>query len=174
MTKSKQKPVQLNAVWEIIETADYLENVCKDRKITKLDLIQIYRGNFMPCLLDERIPTKHLWNIKFTARFKDSLESEQIYTDTLDWDFSAPLTFNQILRGDSNVLITDSGFKTVWQGISHEWSLYLRKHLKGKYVLDVWATATTSSKVKPIKVTDRYTNIASGLNKDFRTGKYLL
>lgn len=172
MAKRKVKTVttQLNAVWEIMEAAMYIDKL--KRSVVKMDLIKIYRGNFLPCLYDERIDPRCKWKVTLTITFLNAQKEQCV--DNLEWEFGTPMTFREMIMGNKNHFMYEAGFKTIWQGINHEWHNYCKKHLKDATPLSAWATATTTTQVKPVKFNHAHTHYASKLNKDFRTNDYLI
>ena len=173
--KPKLQRTQLNAVWEIMETAQFIDKLDKEGiKLQSETLLHIYRGNFMPCLLDERIQEKQIFSLKIEIDYDENDEPQK---DTLEWEFETPMTFRQVLKGNSEMFVEEAGIKTIWQGVQHEWSNYVRKNFSNREdrkVYSAWAVATCTAMTKPLTFSDYNSPYAARLNKDFRTGKYLL
>ena len=177
MAKSKPKlqRTQLNAVWEIIETAQFIDHLDKSRKsLEPLTLTHIYRGNLMPCILDKRIDEKQVFTLKIEIDYDENGEPQK---DTLEWEFETPMTLRQVLKGNSEMFVEEAGIKTIWQGVQHEWSNYVRKnfsHREDRKVYSAWATAQCTAMTQQLKFKHFNSAYAARLNTDFRTGKYLL
>ena len=80
MAKSKPKlqRTQLNAVWEIMETAQFIDKLDKEGiKLQSETLLHIYRGNFMPCLLDESIQEKQIFSLKIEIDYDENDEPQK-------------------------------------------------------------------------------------------------
>lgn len=174
-SKSKLQRTQLNAVWEIIETAQFIDKLDKEGiDLHPITLLHIYRGNFMPCLLDKRINEKQVFHLKIEIDYD---ENDIRQKDTLEWEFETPMTFKQVLKGNHEMFVEEAGIKTIWQGVQHEWSNYVRKnfsHREDRKVYSAWAIATCTAMTKPLSVNNANSPYAARLNKDFRTGMYLL
>ena len=175
MSRRPMKQAKLNAVWEILETAAYVEQLEQQGlAISKYDLIKIYRGNFLPMICDNRIAAEQVWSVEIEITFTQDGETHK---DKVDWEFGTPMTFNELLKGSSRFQTTEAGLTTVWQGIGHEWRNHVKKHFgkdSGKSAITAWATASCTAMVKPVTALHRYTRAAVLLNADFRTGAYLL
>lgn len=173
MAKHRVKTVttQLNAVWEMVEAGMFLDLI-KHRKPTREEMITMYRGNFIPCVYDQRVNENCVWKLHLEVIYLDLNNEEQ--TDTMTWEFGTPMTFKEMLTGKSDYLVKEAGLTTVWQGVTHEWKNYVKRNLKGVDPISAWVTASTTSQVKPLTFMHRHSHFASDLNKDFRTGKYLL
>lgn len=177
MAKSKPKlqRTQLNAVWEIIETAQFIDKLDKTRTtLEPITLTHIYRGNLMPCILDKRIDEKQIFTLKIEIDYDENGEPQK---DTLEWEFETPMTFKQVLKGNHEMFVEEAGIKTIWQGVQHEWSNYVRKnfsHREDRKVYSAWATAQCTAMTHQLKFKHFNSSYAARLNADFRTGKYLL
>ena len=173
--KHKLVTTKLNAVWEIMETAQLINKLDKEGiALEHRTLLHIYRGNFMPCLLDERIQEKQIFSLKIEIDYDENDEPQK---DTMEWEFETPMTFRQVLKGNSEMFVEEAGIKTIWQGVQHEWSNYVRKNFSNREdrkVYSAWAVATCTAMTKPLTFSDYNSTYAARLNKDFRTGKYLL
>lgn len=173
--KPKFQRTQLNAVWEIMETAQFIDKLNEDHiDLTPTLLIHIYRGNFMPCLLDERIEPKQIFTLKIDIDYDENDEPQK---DTLEWEFETPMTFRDVLKGNPKMYMQEAGLKTVWLGVQHEWSNYVNRnfsHRKDRKVYSAWAVVTCTAMTEPLRNLHSYSPYAARLNKDFRTGKYLI
>lgn len=173
--KVKRQETILNAVWEIIETAQYINKLDEENiELHPIALINIYRGNFMPCLLDKRIDEKQVFTLRIEIDYDENDEPQK---DTLEWEFETPMTFRDVLKGNPKMYIHEAGLKTVWLGVQHEWSNYVNKnfsHREDRKVYSAWAVATCTAMTEPLNVNHLNSPFAARLNRDFRTGKYLL
>lgn len=177
MAKSKPKlqRTQLNAVWEIIETAQFIDKLDKtNTPLEPLTLTHIYRGNLMPCILDKRIDEKQIFTLKIEIDYDENGEPQK---DTLEWGFETPMTFRDVLKGNHEMYMQEAGLKTLWQGVQHEWTNYVRSnfsHREDRKVYSAWATAQCTAMTQQLKFKHFNSSYAARLNADFRTGKYLL
>ena len=177
MAKSKPKlqRTQLNAVWEIIETAQFIDKLDKSNtSLEPLALTHIYRGNLMPCILDKRIDEKQVFTLKIEIDYDENGEPQK---DTLEWEFETPMTFRDVLKGNHEMYMQEAGLKTLWQGVQHEWTNYVRSnfsHREDRKVYSAWATAQCTAMTQQLKFKHFNSSYAARLNADFRTGKYLL
>ena len=141
MKKTKQK---LSATWEILTTAEYVEELGRD--INDDDLKLIYQGSFVPLFLAHRVDRKQIWNvvIKTTAKADDGT----IHEHEMEWSFNKLMSIKEVISGAKHIKVERDGIKTRWNGVSKEWIDAVDKDLMGLTAISAWATATCTAMVE--------------------------
>ena len=141
MKKTKQK---LSATWEILTTAEYVEELGRD--INDDDLKLIYQGSFVPLFLAHRVDRKQIWNvvIKTTAKADDGT----IHEHEMEWSFNKLMSIKEVISGAKHIEVERDGIKTRWNGVSKEWIDAVDKDLMGLTAISAWATATCTAMVE--------------------------
>ena len=143
MKKVKQK---LSATWEILSTAEYVEEL--DRDVNDDDLIKIYQGSFVPLLLAHRVDRKQIWNvvIKTTAKADDGT----IHEHEMEWSFNKLMSIKEVISGAKHIKVERDGLKLRWSGVSDQWIKAVDEDLKGLTAVSAWATATCVGMVEQV------------------------
>lgn len=141
MKKTKQK---LSATWEILTTAEYVEELGRD--INDDDLKLIYQGSFVPLFLAHRVDRKQIWNvvIKTTAK----ADGGTIHEHEMEWSFNKLMSIKEVISGAKHIKVDRDGIKTRWNGVSKEWIDAVDKDLMGLTAISAWATATCTAMVE--------------------------
>ena len=143
MKKTKQK---LSATWEILSTAEYVEEL--DRDVNDDDLVKIYQGSFVPLLLAHRVDRKQIWNvvIKTTAKADDGT----IHEHEMEWSFNKLMSIKEVISGAKHIKVERDGLKLRWSGVSDQWIKAVDEDLKGLTAVSAWATATCVGMVEQV------------------------
>ena len=143
MKKTKQK---LSATWEILSTAEYVEEL--DRDVNDDDLVKIYQGSFVPLFLAHRVDRKQIWNvvIKTTAKADDGT----IHEHEMEWSFNKLMSIKEVISGAKHIKVERDGLKLRWSGVSDQWIKTVDEDLKGLTAVSAWATATCVGMVEQV------------------------
>lgn len=143
MKKTKQK---LSATWEILSTAEYVEEL--DRDVNDDDLVKIYQGSFVPLFLAHRVDRKQIWNvvIKTTAKADDGT----IHEHEMEWSFNKLMSIKEVISGAKHIKVERDGLKLRWSGVSDQWIKAVDQDLKGLTAVSAWATATCVGMVEQV------------------------
>lgn len=143
MKKTKQK---LSATWEILTTAEYVEEL--DRDVNDDDLVKIYQGSFVPLFLAHRVERKQIWNvvIKTTAKADDGT----IHEHEMEWSFNKLMSIKEVISGAKHIKVERDGMKLRWSGVSDQWVKTVDEDLKGLTAVSAWATATCVGMVEQV------------------------
>ena len=143
MKKTKQK---LSATWEILSTAEYVEEL--DRDVNDDDLVKIYQGSFVPLFLAHRVDRKQIWNvvIKTTAKADDGT----IHEHEMEWSFNKLMSIKEVISGAKHIKVERDGLKLRWSGVSDQWIKAVDEDLKGLTAVSAWATATCVGMVEQV------------------------
>ncbi len=143
MKKTKQK---LSATWEILSTAEYVEEL--DRDVNDDDLVKIYQGSFVPLFLAHRVDRKQIWNvvIKTTAKADDGT----IHEHEMEWSFNKLMSIKEVISGAKHIKAERDGLKLRWSGVSDQWVKTVDEDLKGLTAVSAWATATCVGMVEQV------------------------
>lgn len=143
MKKTKQK---LSATWEILSTAEYVEEL--DRDVNDDDLVKIYKGSFVPLFLAHRVDRKQIWNvvIKTTAKADDGT----IHEHEMEWSFNKLMSIKEVISGAKHIKVERDGLKLRWSGVSDQWIKAVDEDLKGLTAVSAWATATCVGMVEQV------------------------
>ena len=143
MKKTKQK---LSATWEILSTAEYVEEL--DREVNDDDLVKIYQGSFVPLFLAHRVDRKQIWNvvIKTTAKADDGT----IHEHEMEWSFNKLMSIKEVISGAKHIKVERDGLKLRWTGVSDQWVKAVDEDLKGLTAVSAWATATCVGMVEQV------------------------
>lgn len=143
MKKTKQK---LSATWEILSTAEYVEEL--DRDVNDDDLVKIYQGSFVPLFLAHRVDRKQIWNvvIKTTAKADDGT----IHEHEMEWSFNKLMSIKEVISGAKHIKVDRDGLKLRWSGVSDQWIKAVDEDLKGLTAVSAWATATCVGMVEQV------------------------
>ena len=143
MKKTKQK---LSATWEILSTAEYVEEL--DRDVNDDDLVKIYQGSFVPLFLAHRVDRKQIWNvvIKTTAKADDGT----IHEHEMEWSFNKLMSIKEVISGAKHIKVERDGLKLRWTGVSDQWVKAVDEDLKGLTAVSAWATATCVGMVEQV------------------------
>ena len=143
MKKTKQK---LSATWEILSTAEYVEEL--DRDVNDDDLVKIYQGSFVPLFLAHRVDRKQIWNvvIKTTAKADDGT----IHEHEMEWSFNKFMSIKEVISGAKHIKVERDGLKLRWSGVSDQWVKTVDEDLKGLTAVSAWATATCVGMVEQV------------------------
>lgn len=143
MKKTKQK---LSATWEILSTAEYVEEL--DRDVNDDDLVKIYQGSFVPLFLAHRVDRKQIWNvvIKTTAKADDGT----IHEHEMEWSFNKLMSIKEVISGAKHIKVERDGMKLRWTGVSDQWVEAVDEDLKGLTAVSAWATATCVGMVEQV------------------------
>ena len=143
MKKTKQK---LSATWEILSTAEYVEEL--DRDVNDDDLVKIYQGSFVPLFLAHRVDRKQIWNvvIKTTAKADDGT----IHEHEMEWSFNKLMSIKEVISGAKHIKVERDGLKLRWSGVSDQWVKTVDEDLKGLTAVSAWATATCVGMVEQV------------------------
>lgn len=143
MKKTKQK---LSATWEILSTAEYVEEL--DRDVNDDDLVKIYQGSFVPLFLAHRVDRKQIWNvvIKTTAKADDGT----IHEHEMEWLFNKLMSIKEVISGAKHIKVERDGLKLRWSGVSDQWVKTVDEDLKGLTAVSAWATATCVGMVEQV------------------------
>ena len=143
MKKTKQK---LSATWEILSTAEYVEEL--DRDVNDDDLVKIYQGSFVPLFLAHRVDRKQIWNvvIKTTAKADDGT----IHEHEMEWSFNKMMSIKEVISGAKHIKVERDGLKLRWSGVSDQWIKAVDEDLKGLTAVSAWATATCVGMVEQV------------------------
>ena len=143
MKKTKQK---LSATWEILSTAEYVEEL--DRDVNDDDLVKIYQGSFVPLFLAHRVDRKQIWNvvIKTTAKADDGT----IHEHEMEWSFNKLMSIKEVISGAKHIKVERDGMKLRWSGVSDQWVKTVDEDLKGLTAVSAWATATCVGMVEQV------------------------
>lgn len=141
--KTKQK---LSATWEILSTAEYVEEL--DRDVNDDDLVKIYQGSFVPLFLAHRVDRKQIWNvvIKTTAKADDGT----IHEHEMEWSFNKLMSIKEVISGAKHIKVERDGLKLRWSGVSDQWIKAVDEDLKGLTAVSAWATATCVGMVEQV------------------------
>lgn len=143
MKKTKQK---LSATWEILSTAEYVEEL--DRDVNDDDLVKIYQGSFVPLFLAHRVDRKQIWNvvIKTTAKADDGT----IHEHEMEWSFNKLMSIKEVISGAKHIKVERDGLKLRWSGVSDQWIKAVDEDLKGLTAVSAWTTATCVGMVEQV------------------------
>ena len=143
MKKTKQK---LSATWEILSTAEYVEEL--DRDVNDDDLVKIYQGSFVPLFLAHRVDRKQIWNvvIKTTAKADDGT----IHEHEMEWSFNKLMSIKEVISGAKHIKVERDGLKLRWSGVSDQGIKAVDEDLKGLTAVSAWATATCVGMVEQV------------------------
>ena len=143
MKKTKQK---LSATWEILSTAEYVEEL--DRDVNDDDLVKIYQGSFVPLFLAHRVDRKQIWNvvIKTTAKADDGT----IHEHEMEWSFNKLMSIKEVISGAKHIKVERDGLKLRWSGVSDQWIKAVDEDLKDLTAVSAWATATCVGMVEQV------------------------
>lgn len=143
MKKTKQK---LSATWEILSTAEYVEEL--DRDVNDDDLVKIYQGSFVPLFLAHRVDRKQIWNvvIKTTAKADDGT----IHEHEMEWSFNKLMSIKEVISGAKHIKVERDGLKLRWTGVSDQWIKAVDEDLKDLTAVSAWATATCVGMVEQV------------------------
>lgn len=143
MKKTKQK---LSATWEILSTAEYVEEL--DHDVNDDDLVKIYQGSFVPLFLAHRVDRKQIWNvvIKTTAKADDGT----IHEHEMEWSFNKLMSIKEVISGAKHIKVERDGMKLRWSGVSDQWIKAVDEDLKGLTAVSAWATATCVGMVEQV------------------------
>ena len=143
MKKTKQK---LSATWEILSTAEYVEEL--DRDVNDDDLVKIYQGSFVPLFLAHRVDRKQIWNvvIKTTAKADDGT----IHEHEMEWSFNKLMSIKEVISGAKHIKVERDGLKVRWSGVSDQWIKAVDEDLKGLTAVSAWATAPCVGMVEQV------------------------
>lgn len=128
----------MNAVWEIMSTAEYVTEL--ERPVNNEDMVAIYQGNFVPLMLDERTSRKQMWSVTITtiAMHEDGTR----HTHEMEWNFDKPMMMKEVLDGAKHIKLMRNGIKTRWLGLAKEWTKTVDEDLAGLTALSAWAVAS--------------------------------
>ena len=156
MKKTKQK---LSATWEILSTAEYVEEL--DRDVNDDDLVKIYQGSFVPLFLAHRVDRKQIWNvvIKTTAKADDGT----IHEHEIEWSFNKLMSIKEVISGAKNIKVERDGLKLRWSGVSDQWIKAVDEDLKGLTAVSAWATATCVGMVEQVNPAATLLNRIQGM-----------
>ncbi len=143
MKKTKQK---LSATWEILSTAEYVEEL--DRDVNDDDLVKIYQGSFVPLFLAHRVDRKQIWNvvIKTTAKADDGT----IHEHEMEWSLNKLMSIKEVISGAKHIKVERDGMKLRWSGVSDQWIKAVDEDLKGLTAVSAWPTATCVGMVEQV------------------------
>lgn len=143
MKKTKQK---LSATWEILSTAEYVEEL--DRDVNDDDLVKIYQGSFVPLFLAHRVDRKQIWNvvIKTTAKADDGT----IHEHEMEWSFNKLMSIKEVISGAKHIKVERNFKPSRWSGVSDQWIKEVDEDLKGLTAVSAWATATCVGMVEQV------------------------
>lgn len=155
MKKTKQK---LSATWEILSTAEYVEEL--DREVNDDDLIKIYQGSFVPLLLSNRVDRKQIWYvvIKTTAKADDGT----IHEHEMEWSFNKMMSIKEVISGAKHIKVERDGLKVRWSGVSDQWIKAVDEDLKNLTAVSAWATATCVGMVERVNPVDKLISNVQG------------
>ena len=156
MKKTKQK---LSATWEILSTAEYVEEL--DRNVNDDDLVKIYQGSFVPLFLAHRVDRKQIWNvvIKTTAKADDGT----IHEHEMEWSFNKLMSIKEVISGAKHIKVERDGMKLRWSGVSDQWIKAVDGDLKGLTAVSAWATATCVGMVEQVNPAATLLNRIQGM-----------
>jgi len=156
MKKTKQK---LSATWEILSTAEYVEEL--DRDVNDDDLVKIYQGSFVPLFLAHRVDRKQIWNvvIKTTAKADDGT----IHEHEMEWAFNKLMSIKEVISGAKHIKVERDGMKLRWTGVSDQWIKAVDEDLKGLTAVSAWATATCVGMVEQVNPAATLLNRIQGM-----------
>lgn len=156
MKKTKQK---LSATWEILSTAEYVEEL--DRDVNDDDLVKIYQGSFVPLFLAHRVDRKQIWNvvIKTTAKADDGT----IHEHEMEWSFNKLMSIKEVISGAKHIKVERDGMKVRWSGVSDQWIKTVDEDLKGLTAVSAWATATCVGMVEQVNPAATLLNRIQGM-----------
>ena len=156
MKKTKQK---LSATWEILSTAEYVEEL--DRGVNDDDLVKIYQGSFVPLFLAHRVDRKQIWNvvIKTTAKADDGT----IHEHEMEWSFNKLMSIKEVISGAKHIKVERDGLKLRWSGVSDQWVKTVDEDLKGLTAVSAWATATCVGMVEQVNPAATLLNRIQGM-----------
>lgn len=166
MNRRMNIATKMNAVWEIISTAEYVEEL--ERDVNNADMLAIYQGNFVPLMLDERTSRKQIWNVSIitVAEHEDGTR----HTHEMEWSMDKPMTMKEVLDGAKHVKVIRDGIKVRWKGLAKEWTSTVDEDLAGLTAISAWATASCEGYIaKANPLMDVY-SIQHGSNS---TAKYI-
>lgn len=143
MKKTKQK---LSATWEILSTAEYVEEL--GRNVNDDDLVKIYQGSFVPLFLAHRVDRKQIWNvvINTTAEADDGT----IHEHEMEWSFNKLMSIKEVIGGAKHIKVERDGLELRWSGVSDQWIKAVDEDLKGLTAVSAWATATCVGMVEQV------------------------
>ena len=156
MKKTKQK---LSATWEILSTAEYVEEL--DRDVNDDDLVKIYQGSFVPLFLAHRVDRKQIWNvvIKTTAKADDGT----IHEHEMEWSFNKLMSIKEVISGAKHIKVERDGLKLRWTGVSDQWIKAVDEDLKDLTAVSAWATATCVGMVEQVNPAATLLNRIQGM-----------
>ncbi|MEG1695823.1 MAG: hypothetical protein RRZ32_00340 [Acinetobacter sp.] len=156
MKKTKQK---LSATWEILSTAEYVEEL--DRDVNDDDLVKIYQGSFVPLFLAHRVDRKQIWNvvIKTTAKADDGT----IHEHEMEWSFNKLMSIKEVISGAKHIKVERDGMKLRWSGVSDQWIKAVDEDLKDLTAVSAWATATCVGMVEQVNPAATLLNRIQGM-----------
>ena len=143
MKKTKQK---LSATWEILSTAEYVEEL--DRDVNDDDLVKIYQGSFVPLVLAHRVDRKQIWNVVFKTTAK--ADDGTIHEHEMEWAFNKLMSIKEVISGAKHIKVERDGLKVRWSGVSDQWIKAVDEDLKGLTAVSAWATATCVGMVEQV------------------------
>ncbi|HEY4538146.1 MAG TPA: hypothetical protein VIG45_06805 [Erysipelothrix sp.] len=150
----KKKLVKKNlfAKWEIISTAEIVENEYKGKPIDDAFFSRVYGGNFVRLYRDGRTEAKQVWSLEIVTTAKD--DEGVIHTHEVEWTFDKPMTIREVLGGAKHIKMNSGGIKTRWVGVTKQWLDTVDQDLKGMDAIEAWATAKCTAMVKPKSAQD--------------------
>ena len=148
----KKKLVKKNlfAKWEIISTAEIVDNEYKGKPIDEAFFDRVYGGDFVRLYRDGRAEAKQVWSLNIITTAKD--DEGMIHTHEVEWTFDKPMTIREVLGGAKHIKMNSGGIKTRWAGVTKQWLDTVDQDLQGMDAIEAWATAKCTAMVKPKSV----------------------
>jgi hypothetical protein len=160
MRKIKKK---LTASWEIISMAEWLEKL--DRNPTNDELIEWYKGDFMPMYLTRQVGKSQVWNLKIETKSKN--DDGEVCEHEMNWSFDKPMSMHEVLNGANHIKIDNGGIKTRWNGVTKNWLKELDADLDDSwlaYEAKVTAWCITETTAKNI-MANKFCNLIMGVSQ---------
>lgn len=110
----KKVKEMLSATWEILATAEFVEQL--GRNPNDSELRQIYKGDFIPAMQEKRTDRKQIWQIEIVTTAK--ADDGTIHTHEMDWAFDKPMTMSEVLNGAKHIKVNKDGFVVRWDGVA--------------------------------------------------------
>ena len=131
--------MHMTAVWELISSAELIDELFPDKQAPDSVLCDLYKGALVPAILSGAIESAQKWGVTIVTTAKAN--NGDIHTHEVSWSTDEPMTFTEFLRGKKEFSLNiGSGLRVPWKGINQQWIDIVDEDLPDMTAITAWAT----------------------------------
>ena len=145
--------MHMTAVWELISSAEYIDEHYPDKQAPDSVLCDLYKGALVPAILSGAIEPAQKWGVTIITTAK--ADNGDIHTHEVTWSTDEVMTFAEFLRGKKEYSLNiGSGLRVPWKGINQQWIQIVDDDLADMTAITAWATCNCLAKIKTKGMSD--------------------